>query len=170
MPLKNHIYMKNGYTTQYINYPPVAESVNWTLSLNMATVIMIVSNEGQVFKVAFKENLTTLFDYATQMSITTDALVFYVSLSSQNVQEFLSDNAVNYTGACFAYPVTQKVTIDDAIKCVLTDIVNINMFHMMANSMMMENDSMVVDDMNTDIDWNDFMDIDLMDFMDFGVM
>jgi hypothetical protein len=161
MPFKNHIYVKNGYTTQYINNAPVASFIDWTLSFNMTTHIMIVSSEGQVFKVSFKDVLTTLFNYATQLSITCDALVFYVSLPLQYIQEFLSNNVIEYTEADFANPATQKIILDDTIRCVLTDMTNIDMFHMMSNCMMMDIDSVNVEDVLIDDNWwNDFMDVD----------
>lgn len=164
MLYNNHVFTKNGYTPSYDsnnNY------VHWTLSFNMATKILIVSEDGKVFNVSFRDELKVLFDYATQMSITIDALVFYVPMSSVDVQQFFVMNLISYTGSTMLEPEVQKVVLNDTIRCVLTDIVNINMFHMMSQSMMMDidvNDTVDgIDAIDIDDDWffDDLMDLDV---------
>jgi len=123
----------------------IANPIDWTLSFNMTTIIMIVCCEGQVFNVAFSDKLTSLFSHATQMSITTKALIFYVPLSATDVEKFFTQNAMIYTGASILDPVAQKIVLDDTIRRVLTDMINIDIFHMM---------------MEIDEELNDLMDID----------
>jgi hypothetical protein len=152
----NRVSPKNGYTPL-----TVYNSIDWTLSFNMTTIIMIVSCDGQVFNVSFADKLTSLFSYATQMSITTEALIFYVPLSANDVKEFFTQNAINYTESSILDPVAQKLVLDDTIRCVLMDIVNIDIFHMMSNYMMMDIDGGIdAIDIDDDAFWNDLMDID----------
>lgn len=146
----NHIFTKNGYTPYTFS-----TYIDWTLSFNMTTIIMIVSCDGQVFNVSFGDKLTSLFRYATQMSITAEALIFYVPLLAHDVKEFFTQNAINYTETNILDPGAQKVILDDTIRGVLTDIVNIDIFHMMSNYMMMD-----IDDGVDDAFLNELMDID----------
>jgi hypothetical protein len=95
------------------------------------------------------------------MSITTEALIFYVPLSVNDVKEFFTQNSINYTEASILDPVAQKVILDDTIRGVLTDIINIDIFHMMSNYMMMDiDDGIDAIDIDDDAFWNDLMDID----------
>lgn len=160
----NHVFTKNGYNTNY----HTSGYVNWTLSFNMATNIKIVSDDGKVYQASFSDKLTTLFDYAMQMSITTDALVFYVPLFAVTIQEFMSNHGISYTEVSFL-DIGHIIVLDDTIRCVLTDTVNIDMFHMMSNYMMMDIDAKNEDTMPIEIDddWYKFID-DLMD-VDFSV-
>jgi hypothetical protein len=161
MLYQNHVFIKNGY-----------QQIYWDLLINMATIIVIVSSEGDMFKVQFNDSVLQLISTATQMTITTDALGFYLPANTMELYEFMSKHMIHHAlvNGNSQYSVgANQIALNDDIRNILTDKVNIDMFHMMSNCMM-DIDAetcdididMSIDDMN-DID--KFIDSILVDTM-----
>jgi hypothetical protein len=98
------------------------------------------------------------------MSVTTNALVFHLPLSFVQLQTFMMEHAINHTVVSDMDTDTLPMIIPNKeIISVLSDPVNINMFHMM-----MEMDAMSYDDIKEtgDISDIDYDAIDITDFID----
>ena len=158
MLINNKVLIKNGIC------PEVNNVCNWTLSFNMATNIVLVSTEGEMFETTYDDSLMCLIQCAKQMNITADTLRFHFDFLTKDIEEFLVNHMVVYSCAKRIFDASQNIDINEDIRRVFTDEVNIAMFHMMfmnvSNYMQMDVDS------NTHID-DTCMEVDLdLDFLD----
>jgi hypothetical protein len=120
------VYNKNGFGSGN------SLSVDWNLSITMMTRIMLVSMEGDVLDTVFHEKLLSLFECATQMSVTTNALIFHLPLSLVQLHAFMTEHAMNHTVVSdMDTDILPTIIPNKEIISILTDPVNINMFHMM---------------------------------------
>lgn len=139
---QNQVLIKNGILP-----------MNWILSINMATNIVVISSDGNMLKMQFNETILQLVSLASEMTITTDALGFYVPLNTTDLCEFMFHHMIPFTLVDLTSEIVNQVALNDDIRCVLTDQVNIDMFHFMSECMMdIDNDTCDIDIDQNDID------------------
>ena len=122
---QNQVLIKNGISP-----------MNWILLINMATNIIVISSDGDMLAVQFSESILQLISLSTKMTITTDALGFYVPFNTLELYKFMFQHIIPFTLVDLTSEIVSQITMNDDIRSVLTDQVNIDMFHLMSECMM----------------------------------
>jgi hypothetical protein len=94
-----------------------------------AVKFSVVCCDNVCVDVEYSSNLQRIIQQeATHFMITNNSLVFVVPYAFDNFQTYNMNYRVNLTG--FSHHIAEKLTMTETLKSILTNHVNLRMFHM----------------------------------------